>query len=263
MPLYDAPLTITAGDNITATTSGSDVTLSAEGLETVQALFVAPGGTATTLTSFGAAITNTGTLSQITTTEAIGVMSQQATAASLNSSVGTASTNAIFLRGTTGPYAGFDAFASVYFGDASYNESGATTGSRFFFGLTDQTAANSVASDTPAGNRVGFSRISVNGGVTDTNWFFTTKDGTTESRTDTTLAFTPQHVYEMRFVCVAGGTSIDWTITDVTAGTTRSGTQSNNLPTAATAMRYSLFLLTINATVRRLSYNRISIKRFR
>lgn len=72
----------------------------------------------------------------------------------------------------------------------------ATTSVRGFIGYTDQTAATMLAADNPAGNYVGLSYSSARG---DTTWKIATKDGTTQTLTDTTVARNTGN-YGMRIV---------------------------------------------------------------
>jgi len=221
---------------------------------------LAPTGV-TGFTAMGGNTNSTGTFSSITTSETSGIMSQNTSTAAINALCGTAGVRAAFCRGSVaGQFNGFRMFARVYYPDASYNNTGASTGSRIFLGFTNQSSTNSVASDDPAGSRCGFSRINVNGALTDTNWFVTTKDGLTEHREDTGIAFTVQHVYDFYMTCEPMGQAISWEILDRTADTSSSGILTTELPPAATLLTFMHMLRTINAAARAIGFQRFYVE---
>lgn len=212
------------------------------------------------------ALTANGTVTTPAMTEALGHFMQVAGAASAAALTGLQTGNVECLIGSAVPNQlqpsgtskvpnlsnGLWLNHQVYGSDASYNNTGAGTGTRLFVGYTDQTATVVTGADNPAGSRIGFSRCHVNGGLTDTDWFFTTKDGATETRTDTTLAFTAQHQYEFWIYCPANGTTVTWRIDDITAGTSATGTVAANLPTNSVRMRSAVMCQTVDATARTL-----------
>lgn len=225
-----------------------------------QFLLAGPGATNATVTSIGCNVTNSGTVTMTTPTEAIGTNTQMASAASAAALAGYSGTNLDWVRGSTAGFNGFYYYSRIYLNNASYDNTGASTGTRLFYGFSDQAILTATGSDNPAGHRCGFSRIHVNGGLTDTNWFFSTKDGSTENRVDTGLAFTSQNVYELTIICEPRASSIQWLIKNITAGTSATGTTSSNLPGASTMMRFINVCQTVNATARTISFARVYIE---
>jgi len=187
-------------------------------------------------------------------TEELGVSTRHRTATSVNSEAGYIENVNSFYLGSMAGENGFLMFGGFVLNNASYNETGANTGSRIFFGLTTQGGVvGCVNSDDPSGHRIGFSRLHVNGATTDTNWYITTKDGTTETRVDTGLSFSGAAAYRVWINCPPQGTSIKLQIAKSVSGTiTYSNvvTVSSNLPGGSTAMRRALALYTIDAVAR-------------
>lgn len=215
----------------------------------------------TGFTVMGANMNSTGTFSITTTTEATGIVTQNTCTAAINATCGIASARSGFCRGSVaGQINGFKLFARAYYPNASYDNTGASTGCRIFLGLSDQSATNIVNSADPAGNRIGFSRQHVNGSLTDTNWYVTSKDGFTENRINTGITFTAQHVYDFYILCEPMGEDITWEIIDRTANTSASGTVIAGLPAAATLLSLQHMLLTINATARAIGFQRFYIE---
>lgn len=214
----------------------------------------------TSITSIGNTVTSVGTLSHPTPTLLYGWMTNFASAASTNVTCGTGNNGTMWVRSTSvDDAAGFFFNARLAFPDTNYNETGASTGSRIFVGLTNQTMANSVGSNDPAGIRAGFTRIHVNGSTTDTNWFLTTK-GASESRVDTGLAFTPECVYDFYLFCPPDGSYLGWRIDNLTLGTLQSGQTITELPTVGTYMRAGFQLQTVNAIARNIRMQRVYIE---
>jgi hypothetical protein len=205
-----------------------------------------------TLTSVGGALANSGTISHPAATEQYGHMINFATAATANSVAGSSNSTSSFFRGSVAGANGFEFSSRLAFSDASYNESGVTTGSRIFIGLSDQVFASAVVNaDAPtAGNYCGFRRNHVNAGQLHTNWQFVTRDGVTISTVDTGVPFLTGKVYDFRIFCGPQSNAIGWTIINLTNNTETSGTVVTNLPTAAAAMRPGFQMLTINAVIR-------------
>jgi len=217
--------------------------------------------TTTTISSIGDSVTSVGTISHPTVTELYGRMANFVTAGTATATAGTGNANLNFLRGTVIGSNGWFSFMRLGFPDSSYNESGASTGSRIFVGMTDQTMAVSVGADNPAGNRAGFHRLHVNGATQDTNWFFSTRDGTTQNRVDTGLPFISQHVYDFySFTYPVGSNKIYWRIDDITAGTTAEGEVTLNLPTNTVLMRCGFQVQSVNAVARNIRMQRVYIE---
>lgn len=216
--------------------------------------------TTTTITSIGNSVTSTGTISHPTPVPLYGYMANFATAATGAATSGTGNGSTLWIRSTTvSDGGGFFFNARLGLPDTTYNETGASTGSRIFVGLTNQTMAVSVGSNDPAGIRVGFQRLHVNGSTLDTNWFISTK-GTTQVRTDTGLVFTPECVYDFYLFCPPDGSYIGWRIDNITLDTTQEGTITSELPTVTTYMRAGFQIQTVNAVVRNIRMQRVYIE---
>ncbi len=213
----------------------------------------------TTTTGFSAwgSVINNGTVSTIAFTEALGLQTNLASAATTSALAGMQGNNFEFCRGTAATnkkYNGFFFHAVVYYPDASYNNTGASTGARTIVGMTDQVISTALASDNPAGHRATFSWMNVNGSRTDTNWQFSFKDGTTENLVDTGMAWTVQNLYEMWIYCPGAGSTIFWRIDNCTAGTTFEGSSSTNLPSTNSLLKPAVELLTVDATARNIRF---------
>lgn len=209
----------------------------------------------TSVNTRGAGVTSVGTLSHPTVIETYGLMTNFASAASANATTGTGTADTMFELGTiaAGFGNGFVFKARLAWPDASYDNTGASTGSRNFVGLTSGTMALSVSGDTPAGVNIGFQRNHVNGARTDTTWkLFLGSGGVQVSLTDTTMAFAVAHVYDFYLLVPAypNATSCTWRVRDRTAGTRQSGSVSLTGVSASTWMRSGFQLSTINAVAR-------------
>lgn len=205
---------------------------------------------ATALTMVGDSVVSVGTVSHPVVTELYGRMANFASAATANITCGTGTANVNFFRGSIVGSNGFFMAQKLAFPDGSYNETGVTTGTRIFVGMTDQAMSTAVLANNPVGNRFGFSRIHVNASLTDTNWFITSRDGTNETRVDTGMAFTAQKVYQFYLFCKPQGNEIFWRIDNVTDGTSFEGSTTATLPTNTVAMRAGFQLQTVNALSR-------------
>lgn len=215
----------------------------------------------TSITSIGNSVTSVGTLSHPTPTLPYGWMTNFASAASGAATCGTGTNGTIFVRGTgPGDACGFFYYCRVAYPDSSYNTTGASTGSRTFLGLTNQTMAASVASDDPSGHYCGFFRCSATGGLNHTNWQFATKNNITLTLQDTGLEFLPEKVYDAYVFCAPGASEIGWRIDNVTDGTSFEGSQTLTLPDQSTYLRAGIQLQTINATARNIRMQRIYIE---
>lgn len=221
-----------------------------------------PIGAATSFTG-----TSTPTVSHPAPTTALGFRTRFATAATLSSDFAVSTTNTIYARGDSVlPWCGYFFHARVAFPDASYNAAGATTGSRFFCGMTDIAAIGAAAlgaDDPAANNRHGFQRINVNGGKTQTNFFMTIKNTSTstEALLDTGIALVQNHVYDFFiFIRPSGGYPFG-EVRDLTAGTTSGSlidiSGAGSIPNQSAFMRAMVGLKTINATVRTLDVMRV------
>jgi hypothetical protein len=214
----------------------------------------------TALGTFGQTITTVGTISHPTPTEQYGYMANIAGAGTAGITNGTGMSATSLFIGSGAGANGFFVFGRIAFPDASYNQSGASTGSRIFAGVTSVTMAAQVASDNIAGSFAGFARNHSDTGRQDTNWQFITKDGATQNVVDTGLIFTVQNVYDFFVYCRPQGTTINWRIDNVTDGTTAEGSTSANLPAGSTPLRAGVQMQTVNAVVRNLRLQRIYIE---
>lgn len=207
--------------------------------------------TTTSVSAVGNTVTSVGTLSHPTPDNTYGWMTNFASAASANATAGTGNNGVLWRRGaSSSSLAGFFFIGRIALPDASYDETGATTGSRIFVGLTSGTMAASVGSDTPTGDYFGFQRCHVNGGLTHTNWQVISRDNVTTSRDDTGLPFAAASVYQVALFCPPGSSDIYWRIDNITAGTTAEGVKSTNLPRTTINMRSGMQVATINAVAR-------------
>lgn len=215
--------------------------------------------TTTTVTSIGDGVTTVGTISHPAVTETYGRVANIVSGASAGNTAGTGFAATSFLRGSVaGGASGFFFAARVGFPDASYNETGASTGSRIFVGLTSGTLAASVGGNDPAGSHVGFQRLHVNGSTTDTNWHIYRRDGVAAGqRTDTGLVFSPQNIYDFYLFAPPNGTTIGWRIDNLNTGASFSGEISTALPTNTTLMRAGFQVQTVNALARNVNFQRV------
>lgn len=206
----------------------------------------------TTIAAYGDTHTPTGTIFHPAVNTTIGRLTNFGSAASTNATAGTSETTAARLRGNnTGPFQGFLMHDILGLLDASYNESGASTGTRIFAGFTDSALATLIGSDAPTGNHAGFFRCSVNGGLTHSTWQFMTNDNSTPNYQDTGLTFSASALYEMMIYCAGNATEIFWAIRNITAGTAWVyGSTTLKLPSALAILRSGFQLITINATAR-------------
>jgi hypothetical protein len=171
----------------------------------------------------------------------------------------------VFFRGaTTDQYAGFEAHMSGYVaGDASYNSSGASTGSRLFPLLFYNSAVSLttiVADDRGSTTDLfGFVRAHVNGGATDTNWQVIACGNSTTNTVDSTVPFVAGNVYDFDIWVEAGATQLKWRIGDRTAGTTQSGIVTVGMPRTTSALAVTSALTTVNATARSFDFNALAV----
>jgi len=184
-------------------------------------------GSGATFTNTGSNIVQAGTVTHQAVTEARGYMARFDTTTTLNTAAYVYSGNAMFYRGSTSGINGFFFVARVAT-DATL------TSVRYFIGLTDQATNVPVATANPAGNRVGFAFAT---DLTETNWMFSTKDNTTESRPSTGVAVAANKVYDMYIYTPPQGSVIYWRLDNLTDSTSTEGSTASNLPTNSTAMR--------------------------
>lgn len=230
-------------------------------------LWLVTPGQGTTLASglsntFGPAYAGTGTLSHPSPTTALGYRAQLATASSANATASISSNNVFWCRGDSAlPWLGYLFHARIAFPDASYANTGASTGVRIFIGLTADSVANALGSDTPTGVRHGFQLVHVNGGKTQTQFQMTVRDGTAESLTSSGISITQNHVYDFFIHIRPNGGYPFGMVRDLTAGTSSGSLiDTTRSPTNTTFMRAMVGLQTINATARAWQFHRIGIE---
>lgn len=157
-------------------------------------------------------------------------------------------------RGNTTGSNGFFAVGRVFFPETY-------TQSRIWVGLTSSPASTAwFTGDDPAGHRAGFSYVNNNGGRQDTNWQFTTKNGTTQSLQNTSMAFAADKMYDMYVYCPPQSSTIYWRIDNLTDGTTQEGSTSSNLPGATTDLRMTTQIVTIDTTVKWMDFGGIYVE---
>lgn len=214
-------------------------------------------GTTIRHTGAGVNLTPTGTVAMVTAAAGLPFHATITGAASAATATVTCDQgNYLVRRGanSSAAWGGFDFVADVAATDASYDESGASTGSRIHVGLTSGTMAQCLSADygRTSDSAAFFAREHVNGGALDTNWQFCTQDQTAKANVDTGMPFTPSNLYRFRIYCPVGGATVYWWIWDLTAGTSASGSTSTSIPLTTTNMRWGIGLYTVDAVARRL-----------
>lgn len=220
-------------------------------------LWLVQPNTTTSVSAIGGAVTSVGTISHpVASSVSYGVCSNFVSGAVAGNTTGTGQALAP-LNTSSGAITngGFFFVTRLWYPDANYGTG--ATGSRHFVGVTDQTMAVSVGADNPAGNRIGFA-LSTN--LSETNWMFTSKGGTTESRVSTGMAFTVNKLYDFYIFMVPGSTSVSWRVDNLTDGTTREGSTSSNLPGSAIYMRGGFQLATLTTVARNIRMKKIYIE---
>ncbi len=212
-------------------------------------IMILSSGGGTTVNGYGTTVTNDTTVSHPAADQTFGYMTNFATAATTNDEAGTSSANVAYFRGSAAGANGFFYAARVGVVDV--------TSITVFSGMADQTIATMVGADNPAGNHVGFQFSTGRG---DTNWMFTTKDGTTQNVNSTGLAFTANKVYDLYFTCTKQCGTITWEIRNVTDGTSATGTTSTNLPTTTAAMRIVLGVEAETTTAKNIRMQQIYVE---
>ncbi len=220
-------------------------------------LWLVQPNTTTSVSAIGGAVTSVGTLS--TPTAAAGSHGICTNFVSANTSGATAGTGTGLVPYCTGsgPAAngGFFVAQRLWYPDANYG-SGAT-GSRHFVGVTDQTMAVSVGADDPAGNRIG---VAMSTNLSETNWMLTTKNGATETRASTGMAFAVSKLYDFYFFFPPGGSTAYWRIDNLTDSTTAEGSTSATLPGSGVYMRAGFQLATLTTTARNVRMKKIYVE---
>lgn len=213
--------------------------------------------TTTTVSTLGGAVTSVGTISHPNpSSSSNGFCTNIVSGAVAGNTAGIGQTVAqVNLAGDVPSCGGFFFVARLWYPDANYGTG--ATGSRHFVGLTDQTMAVAVSADNPAGNRLGFT-LSTN--LSETNWMFTSKNGTTETRVSTGMAFTVGKLYDFFIYARPGGTTVYWRIDNITDGTTFESSATTNLPGTAVYMRGGFQLATLTTVARNVRMKKIYIE---
>lgn len=217
--------------------------------------------TAATLTSIGSTTTTaTGTQSAVVAAQNSPNADRLTSAGGAGGTAGVQGAVQLTCVGAPTDWAtsGFSVSYTIRPNDASYNESGASTGARIAVGLSSGgSIATVLAVDALADNFIGFIRRSVNAGAIDANWQLGTRTTSTLTSTDTGVPFTAQNWYTLSFWMAPGGTVIGWRIVNHTAGTTSSGTWTpgSMVPAAATMLGQFVGVLSVDAVVRTVDVN--------
>lgn len=220
-------------------------------------LWLVQPNTTTSVSAIGGAVTSVGTISHpAASSTSYGVCSNFASGAVGGNTAGTGQALApLNLASSVIAGGGFFFVTRLWFPDANYGAG--ATGARFFVGATDQTMAVSVGADNPAGNRMGFA-LSTN--LAETNWMFTTKNGTTEDRVSTGMAFAVNKLYDFFIFMRPGDTTVDWRVDNLTDGTTAEGSTSTFLPGSSIYMRAGFQIATLTTVARNVRMKKIYIE---
>jgi len=217
----------------------------------------------TSITSIGNSVTTTGTISHPNPVERYGLMANFISGSTTAATAGTGNSTLIWTRGATNGFSnGFFFNARLGFPDSDYNGTVASTGSRIFVGLTNQTMANSVASDNPAGHFVGFFRRHVGTGTQDTTWQLATKNNSSLNLLDTGCTFNADTVYDFFLFCppAPNNSIIFWRVDNVITGESFEGSVATFLPDTNIWLRGGFQLQTINAVARNIRMQRVYIE---
>lgn len=125
------------------------------------------------------------------------------------------------------------------------------TSIRFFSGLTNVAmngSSSMLDSDDPTGDYIGMQFSSAR---SDVNWKIISKDNSTQNITDTGIAVAVSSVYDLIMTCRPGGSQVDWTLENLTAGTSATGSVTSNLPRTNQAMRPASGVVTLTTAIRR------------
>lgn len=199
---------------------------------------------------YGCAVSASGIVSAWTPTANLGVGTKYATAATAATATYIYTGTSSFYRAAAGSTGGFHFFARVGFPDASYDGTAASTGSRIFVGMTTGVTTNLTGADVLAAPGVGFRRVHNFGGVQHANWFFSSRNITTETLANTGMAFVAGHQYTFSIFSPAGADRVTWEIENVTTGDVATGVATDTLPALMTRMRPAASVGTINAVAR-------------
>lgn len=207
------------------------------------------GTTAPTNTTEVPSTNTASTWSTPTSTTTLGVRQSMNTSTTSGNAAFVSTTDLRYVRGdNVQPWCGYYFHCRVVFDHA--NGYGSTL---FFAGLTDQTAATSLATADPAGHRHGF-RITNGSG----NFLLTSKNGTTETTMDSGIAFATSKVFDFYVYCrPSGGYAFGHVINRTDA--LDSGSLINvtsNMPGQTNWMRAVCGIATTTTAIRGMSFHR-------
>jgi len=231
-------------------------------------VLITPGsGTSTsTFSSTGGALATSGTLSTTTAiTEAQGAMATITSASTASSGAGVSTANSQYYRGSGGSNAdGFFFFARISLPDALTNYTSSTTGARVFVGLSSLnivgTSGTMASSDNPSGDYAGFQYSPVRDAGLN-NFSFITKNNTTQHTTFSGVPVAVNKTFDFYIYCKPGDSTIHWRVDNLTDGTTPvEGSETNNLPTATTAMKAGIAVGPMNAGGHNLRMQRVYVE---
>jgi hypothetical protein len=148
-------------------------------------------------------------------------------------------------------FGGFLHYSKFYLPDGSY------TSSNLLAGMSGTLVTDLTTPRATSTNKACFQYSNGGGTYTDTTWQFSTSNASAQTTTDTTLAVTAGHVYECFIWCPNNASSISWQITNLTTGTTQSGSTGSTLPLTANAMATCVGLYTYTATARNIQIERV------
>jgi hypothetical protein len=220
-------------------------------------LWLVQPNTTSSVSAIGGSVASVGTISTpVPNSNSFGVSTNFATSATTNATTGT-SQNIAPLNTSAGPASngGFFFVCRVWYPDSNYGTG--STGSRHFVGVTDQTLAISVGSDNPAGSRMGFA-MSTNLG--ESTWQFSTKNGTTETRTDTGVTLVSNNLYDFYIFIDGGASTTYWRIDNLSTDVTTEGNTSSTLPATGTYMRAGFQVATLTTTARNIRMKKIYVE---
>jgi hypothetical protein len=220
-------------------------------------LWLVQPNTTSSVSAIGGSVASAGSLSTPTpNSSSFGVSTNFATSAVTNATAGT-SQNVAPLNTSSGPASngGFFFVCRLWYPDANYGTG--ATGSRHFVCITDQTLINSVGSDNPNGSRMGFA-MSTN--LSESTWQFTTKNGTSETRTDTGVTLVSNNLYDFYIFIDGGASTTYWRIDNLSTDTTTEGSASSTLPATGTYMRAGFQISTLTAAARNVRMKKIYVE---
>jgi hypothetical protein len=212
------------------------------------ATFNTIGSTTTTVTGSGtaqAAAQNSPRVNRLDSTSALGVQAA----------------NPLVCRGANTDVfaAGFHFTAVLRLPDASYNETGANTGTRIAVGLSSAgSIATVLNSDSLANSFIGFVRRHTNSGTKDTNWMLLARDGSNTSTVTTNVAFSVNQWLRFDMWLAAGSGQLNWQITNISTGVSTSGVWTmTNAPSVSTMLASFIGLVSEDATARNMDVLRM------